>query len=70
MSSKQTIEITPEDEITIVGYRELERLGHGSRPTIWRKVKNKNFPAPIDDGKWTLAEIKRYVERKLQQVAA
>ena len=31
-------------------YSDLQSLGYGSRVTIWRKVKEGKFPAPIDDG--------------------
>ncbi len=64
------IEITPDDEVRIVGYKWLGANGHGSSTTIWRKVKQKKFPEPIEDGKWTLAQIKRHLAKKLQRVSA
>jgi|SaaInlStandDraft_6_1057023.scaffolds.fasta_scaffold684203_1 hypothetical protein len=59
------IEITPEDEVTIVGYRWLKEHGYGSNTTVWRKVKNKKFAVPIGEGEWTLADIKRYMQQRL-----
>jgi len=61
--------IDPIDEITFVGYRWLEQHGYGSRTTVWRKVKSDpDFPQPVDEGKWTLAQIKQYVAKKINHV--
>ena len=38
------------DPLRILSYRDLEIRGYGSRQTIWRKVRAKEFPAPIDLG--------------------
>lgn len=47
-------------------YRDLDRLGYGTRTTIWRKVRAGKFPAPdvIDDGKpyWLGETIKAHNE--------
>ena len=61
------LEISPTDEVTIVGYKWLTEHGYGSQTTIWRKTKAKIFPTPIDDGQWTLAQIKRFISKKLSQ---
>ena len=63
-SNSSEIEIESIDEVTLVGYPWLEKHGHGSRTTIWRKVKAGKFPKPLDDDgkrKWTLAQIKRHL---------
>ncbi len=65
MSEVLPIEVTDLDDVTIVGYRWLDEHGYGTQPTIWRKVKAKTFPAPIDNGKWTLGQIKRHMNTKL-----
>ncbi len=67
--SLDDIEVTPDDEVQIVGYRWLKEHGFGSRPTVWRKVKAKKHPKPFEDGKWTLAQIKRHLAKKLAAVA-
>jgi len=76
-----SIEVTPEDEITILDYKDLAKRGFGSKSTIDRKIKKaqetedeKGFPkAAIDDGGkkgWTVAQIKRHVAAQLARVAA
>ena len=70
MSEVSPIEVTDLDDVTIVGYRWLEDHGHGKQPTVWRKVRDKRLPEPIEPGKWTLGQIKRHVAAKLAQVAA
>ena len=82
MSEAPQIEIYPDDEITVIGYKELDKkYGLGSKSTVDRKIKKaqetedeKGFPkAAIDDGGkkgWTIAQIKRYVAAQLARVAA
>ena len=60
------IEIDPIDEVTLVGYKWLREHGYGSSPTIWRKVKAGKFPGSIEDGKWTLAQIKRHILKQME----
>ena len=47
MSEALSIEVSDNDEVQLVGYRWLAQHGHGSQPTIWRKVKAGTFPKPI-----------------------
>jgi len=38
--------------LQLLYYRDLQKLGYGSRPTIWRKVNAGTFPQPvIHDGR-------------------
>jgi len=71
MSEVTLIEITPEDEITMVDGHWLTQKGHGSTSTRDRKIKKNQFPKPVvDDGgkkKWTLAQIKRYLQGEMEQ---
>ena len=71
------IEITPEDEITLVDCKWAHAHGFGSNSTVKRKVKKYIYPQPISDPgdmlQWTLAQWKRYLQKKmdrLNQVAA
>lgn len=68
-ATELTMEIDPFDEVTLVDRAWLKRHGFGSPTTLWRKVKSKQFPAPVinDDGKlkWTLAQIKKYLADKM-----
>jgi predicted DNA-binding transcriptional regulator AlpA len=52
------------DNKVLLRYRDLEAEGWGSRTTIWRAVKNFNFPSPIDDGRgrpaWTRESIDQF----------
>ena len=75
MSEINQIKVFPEDEITILGYRDLARRGLGSKSTVDRKMVKKGFPKPIidDGGKkgWTVAQVKRYLQQLIsEQVAA
>jgi len=59
----------------LLSYSDLEQLGYGSRVTIWRKVKAKEFPSPIDRyGRpvWLPEEIEAWKSSRprLQQAAA
>lgn len=69
----------------LLGYRDLEAKGYGSRTTIWRKIKSKKFPpADVDDGsghpRWFPETIRKHREslksyspsppKSLQQVVA
>jgi len=36
----------------LLGYRDIEAKGYGSRTTVWRNIKKGNFPPPdVDDGR-------------------
>ena len=74
MSEAPQIEIYPDDEITVIGYKELDKkYGLGSKSTVDRKMK-KGFPKPvIDDGGkkgWTVAQIKRHLQQLFSQQPA
>jgi len=68
------IEITPEDEVTIVDCNWLEAHGFGSNSTVKRKVKKRICPQPISDPgdmlQWTLAQWKRYLQKKMDRLNA
>ena len=72
MSEAPQIEILPEDETTIWGYKELKKHGHGAKSTVDRKVKKKTFPpALVDDGGkkgWSVAQIKRHLQKKMDRL--
>ncbi len=58
--------------INLLSYNDLEALGYGSRVTIWRKVKNSEFPKPLIDAghgrKWRESDIIDWLESKSGQV--
>ena len=59
--------------VRLLSYRDLEAAGYGSRVTIWRRVRNKEFPAPIDLGHgrigWRESTILEWVEsREIAQI--
>ena len=35
------------DNLRLLSYSDLEKLGYGSRVTIWRKVRLGQFPPPF-----------------------
>ena len=44
-----------------------------SRPTIYRRIKKKQFPAPVKDGRcsmWEESKVRAYAEQLLQQHSA
>lgn len=54
--------------------KDLTELGFGSRVTIWKKVKNNKFPAPIKFGDsskssnhWFKKDIEDYIEQQKQR---
>jgi|LWDU01.1.fsa_nt_gi predicted DNA-binding transcriptional regulator AlpA len=59
--------------ITLLSYRDLESRGYGSRVTIWRKVKDGEFPEPVDTGygrkAWLESDIIDWLISKTKQVA-
>ncbi|MCH8262384.1 MAG: hypothetical protein IIA77_04960 [Proteobacteria bacterium] len=65
-NTSSEIKIHPDDEVTMVGYKWLDEHGHGSRTTVYRKTKAGKFATPVEDGKWTLAAIKRYLNKKIK----
>ncbi len=52
--------------ITLLSYSDLESRGHGSRTTIWRKVKDGKYPEPVDTGygqkAWLESDIISWLE--------
>ena len=72
MSEAIRIEITPEDEITLVDSKWATENGYGSTSTINRNVEKKEYPQPITDPgekkKWTLAQWKRYLQKKMERI--
>jgi len=53
--------------------KDLTEMGFGNRVTIWKKVKNNEFPAPIKFGNsttcpnhWFKDDIDEYVENLKQ----
>lgn len=58
--------------IKLLYYTDLEKLGYGSRVTIWRKVNDGKFPKPVNrDNRpaWKEQDIIDYFE-SLQPVSA
>lgn len=49
------------DPLAVFGYRELHKLGYGSRATIWRKSRAGEFPEPAfylgESPKWTAQQL-------------
>ena len=66
------IEITPEDEVTLVDSKWATANGYGSTSTINRNVEKKEYPQPITEHgekkKWTLAQWKRYLQKKMDRL--
>lgn len=57
------------ENITLLSYKDLEKAGYGSHVTIWRRIKEDNFPKPLSiDGKktskkkWRESEIIEWLE--------
>jgi len=53
--------------IKLLSYKDLEERGFGSRVTIWRMVKNNQFPKSINVGhnrKWRESDIAAWLESK------
>lgn len=49
--------------LKLLRYIDLQRMNYGSRTTIWRKIKDSNFPKPrSQDGKpvWRESDILDY----------
>lgn len=61
-------------EPEIYHYKTLEQKGYGSRVTIWRKVKDGLFPAPIDDGSgrpiWLREDLESWKQSLKERAAA
>lgn len=62
------------ENIRLLNYRDLEKLGFGSRVTIWRKCKEYKFPQPIylndHSPRWRESEILKFLELlELEQVS-
>ena len=59
------------EDLRLLSYKDLEELGYGSRPTIWRKVRAGKFPPPIDTNggkRWPFTVIQRHVDNKMKEV--
>ena len=58
--------------INLLSYRDLESHGYGSRVTIWRKVKDGEFPVPVDVGygrkAWKESDIISWLESKSEAI--
>ncbi len=65
--------IQPPNALRALGYQDLERLGYGSRPTIWRKVRSNQFPQPRFLGKkpvWLPRDIEEFMNQLPRGAAA
>lgn len=54
-------------EKDLLGYSDLKVKGHGSRTTVWRKIRDGKFPPPdVDDGsghpRWFPETIDKHVK--------
>ena len=59
----ETNEIATRSQKKILRIRDLSDRGYGSRTTIWRKIKSKKIPAPIEFlGKpaWFLEKMEKF----------
>ncbi|ACT50917.1 helix-turn-helix transcriptional regulator [Methylovorus glucosotrophus] len=46
----------------LIGLAEVSnRVGKG-RSTIYERIKNKTFPAPVEPGLWLESEIDQYID--------
>jgi predicted DNA-binding transcriptional regulator AlpA len=53
--------------------REVIKIVPLSRPTIYRRIQQGKFPAPLKDGRcsmWEESKVRAYVDQILQQNAA
>ena len=50
----------------LLSYKDLKSLGLGTQITIWRKVKEDNFPKPIKLGRravgWRSSDIEKWLK--------
>lgn len=56
-------------EMEFYTVKDLTEMGFGNRVTIWKKVKNKEFPAPLKFGnsinspnKWVKTDIDKHLK--------
>ena len=74
MIDTNQIEVTPEDEITLVDCNWLEAHRFGHKSTVKRKVKKQAYPQPISEPgekmQWTLAQWKRFLQQRFNQQTA
>ena len=61
MKSSETIATSRADERFLV-WPQVHRLVPLSRSTIWRKIRNRSFPAPIKISEGRVAWLERDVE--------
>jgi prophage regulatory protein len=54
--------------LALLSYVDLEKLGYGSRVTVWRKVRDGKFPRPFDLGTgriaWKESDIAAWLESR------
>lgn len=59
------------DETLLTSAQVLSITGFKSRSTIWRKVKKKEFPAPVKAGscsiRWRSSEVRSWMQRLPRQ---
>jgi prophage regulatory protein len=58
--------------IKLLTVDDITKLGLGSRTTIWRRVKEGNFPKPIRFGnahssplRWRLEDIHKWINKQM-----
>jgi len=58
----------------IFRYSDLQKMGYGSRSTLWRAIKNSEFIQPLHDGRghpiWTREMLEDWKESRQQYVAS
>ena len=54
------------DDVTVLTYRDLESAGHGSRTTIWRKLKVGRFPEPDLENppRWRTSTVAKHLDER------
>jgi prophage regulatory protein len=59
----------PTSDERLLRFRELRKTIPLSRSTIWRKVKNNEFPQPIRIGKsavaWIWSDVQVWIEERI-----
>ena len=59
-----------QQQISLIRLPEVRKIVPLSRPTIYRRIQEGKFPAPIKDGRcslWDEAEVRAYVARLFGQ---
>jgi prophage regulatory protein len=59
----------PRSDEKLIRFRELRQSIPLSRSTIWRKIKNNEFPQPIRIGKvavaWLWSDIQQWIDNQV-----